>query len=149
MANYELNKINKDTGEVTGVMNIEVRAYPIGDPKGSTKGYASVTIDDMFGIHGLAIKEGKNGLFVSMPQTQDANRQYRDVAHPITKEGREALQGAVLKEFGIALDAMVAQKESTVQKLRDAANAMKGQPDLPPTPTKETTKQSKRGEPEL
>jgi hypothetical protein len=36
MANYEINKVNKDTGEVTGVMNIEVRAYPIAEPKGNT-----------------------------------------------------------------------------------------------------------------
>ena len=125
MGNLTLNKADKDTGEVLGTMNLEVRAYPIAEPKGSTKGYASVTLDGLFGAHGIAIKEGKNGLFVSMPQTKDAKGEYRDIFHPTTSEGRTALQNSILSEFSVALDAMVTQKESTVQKLRDAASAAK------------------------
>ena len=125
MSNLALNKVDKDTGEVTGTINLEVRAYPIAEPKTSTKGYASVTIDGMFGAHGISIIEGKNGLFVAMPQTKDAKGEYRDIFHPVTSDGRKALQDAVLSEFGIALDELVTQKESTVQKLRDAASAAK------------------------
>jgi stage V sporulation protein G len=148
MANYEINKVNKDTGEVTGVMNIEVRAYPIAEPKGNTKGYASVTIDDMFAAGSIAIKEGKNGLFAAMPQTRDSKGGFRDLFFPVTKEAREVLQGAALKEFGKALNEMVVQKESTVQKLRDSASAVKEQT-APPTPTIETTKPNKKNGPEL
>ena len=125
MANFELNKVDKSTGEITGKMDIEVRAYPIAEPKGSTKGYASVTVDGMFGAHGISVIEGKNGLFVSMPQTKDAKGEYRDIFHPVTKEGREALNNAVLTEFGAALDAMVEQKESTLNKIRESAKATK------------------------
>jgi stage V sporulation protein G len=127
MGNFTINKIDKDTGEITGALNCEVRAHPIAEPKGNTKGYASVTVDGLFGAHGISIIEGKNGLFVSMPQTRDGKGDYRDIFHPVTSEGRKALQDAVLTEYAAALDAMVTQKESTVQKLRDAATAAKGQ----------------------
>ena len=122
-----LNKVDKETGEITGTMNLEVRAYPIAEPKGKTKGFASVTVDDMFGAHGISIVEGKNGLFVSMPQTKDAKGEFRDLFHPVTKEGREALNGAVLAEFSVALDAMVTQKESTLNQIRESAKAAKEQ----------------------
>ena len=125
MANLSLDKVNKETGDVTGAMNLEIRVYPIAEPKGRTKGYASINIDGLFGVNGISIVEGKNGLFMSMPQTKDAKGDYRDLFHPVTSEGRIALQGAVLAEFGAALDEMVSQKESTVQKLRDAASAAK------------------------
>ena len=146
MANLTLNKVDKDTGEVTGTMNLEVRAYPIAEPQGSTKGFASVTIDGMFGAHGIAIKDGKNGLFVSMPQTKDAKGEYKDIFHPVTSEGRKALNDAVLAEFGVALDAMVVAKESTVQKMREAAAAVKEK--TAPAAGKEPKNKSKSG-PEL
>jgi stage V sporulation protein G len=125
MANFTLNKVNKDTGEITGTMDIEVRAFPIAEPKGSTKGFASVTVDGMFGAHGISIVEGKNGLFVSMPQAKDAKGEFRDIFHPVTSEGRKTLNDAVLTEFTAALDAMVAQKESTLNKIRESARATK------------------------
>ena len=125
MSNLTLNKVDRETGEITGTMNLEVRAYPIAEPKGSTKGFASVTLDGMFGAHGISIVEGKNGLFVSMPQTRDAKNEYRDVFHPVTSEGRKALNDAVLAEFSVALDAMVVQKESTLNKIRESARATK------------------------
>ena len=125
MANIELNKVNKETGEVTGTMNLEVRAYPIAEPKGNTKGFASVTIDDMFGVHGISIIEGKNGLFAAMPQTKDAKGEFRDIFHPVTSEGRKALNEAILTEFGVALDSMVEKKESALDKIRESAKATK------------------------
>ena len=145
MSYLSLNKVNKDTGEITGTMDVEVRAYPIAEPKGNTKGYASVTIGGMFGAHGISIVEGKNGLFVSMPQTKDAKGEYRDIFHPVTSEGRKALNEAVLEEFGAALDEMVTQKESTVQKLRDAASAAKEK--SAPSAAREP-KEKKKSEPE-
>jgi stage V sporulation protein G len=125
MAFLSLNKVDKDTGEVTGTMNLEVRAYPIPEPKGSTKGFASVTVDEMFGAHGISIIEGSRGLFVAMPQTKDSKGEYRDVFHPVTSESRKVLYDAVLSEFGNALDAMVVQKESALSKIRESAMATK------------------------
>ena len=146
MANFELNKVNKETGEITGTMNIEVKAYPIAEPKGSTKGFASVTIDGMFGVHGISIKDGSNGLFVAMPQTKDSKGEYKDIVHPVTSEGRKALNEAVLAEFGAALDEMVVQKESALDKIRESAKATKEK--TVPTAGKEPKEKKKSG-PEL
>ena len=79
----------------------------------------------MFGAHGISIVEGKNGLFVAMPQTRDGKGEYRDIFHPVTSEGRKALNDAVLGEFAVALDEMATQKESIIQKLRESADAAK------------------------
>jgi len=66
--------------------------------EGSLKGFASVTFEDAFVVHGLRIIEGKSGIFVSMPnrKVKDA---YKDVAHPIKKEFKEELEVAVMAEF--------------------------------------------------
>jgi stage V sporulation protein G len=146
MANLEINKTNKDSGEIMGTVSLDVRAYAIAEPKGKVKGYANVNIDGMFAVNGISIVEGKNGLFVSMPQVKDSKGEFRDVAHPVTAEGREALNKAVLSEFSVALDAMVVAKESTVQKMREAAAAAKVQSS--PAAGKEP-KGKKKSEPEL
>jgi len=146
MSNIDVNKVDKESGEITGTMSLEIRAYPIAEPKGSTKGYASVTIDGMFGAHGISIVEGKNGLFVSMPQTKDAKGEFHDIFHPVTSEGRKALNEAVLAEFSVALDAMVEQKESTLNKIRESAKNAKEQSTPAADKAKETKK--KKTEPE-
>jgi hypothetical protein len=59
-----------------------------------------------------------------------------------------AVGSADYLEIMKALNEMVVQKESTVQKLRDSASAVKEQT-APPTPTIETTKPNKKNGPEL
>ena len=127
MSNIKIHATDKETGEITGTLNLEIRAYPLAEPKGRTKGFASVNIDGVFAATGISILEGKNGLFVAMPQTRDTKGEYRDIFHPVTKESREALNAAVLETFSAELDAMVVKKESTVQKMREAAAAAKEQ----------------------
>ena len=139
MGNYSFNKVDKETGEVTGTMSLEVRAYPIAEPKGVTKGYASVTIDGMFGAHGISIVEGKNGLFASMPQTKDAKGEYRDIFHPVAAGLREQLNAAVLTEYGGALDDLAMKQESTLAKIRETSAALKDRP-AADTPEKHKSK---------
>jgi len=147
MGKHKINKVDKETGKVTGSLNIEVRAFPIAEPKGAVKGYANVNIDDVFALNGLSIREGKNGLFVSMPQTRDGKGDYRDIFHPTTTEGRNALQSAVLTEFGIALDDMVASKESALNKIREAA-AIAKQKAIPTVEGNTGEKTVKKSQPE-
>ena len=124
----KINKIDKETGEITGAMSLEIRAYPFPEPKGKTKDFASVSIDGVFGVHGISVIEGKNGLFVSMPQTKDAKGEYRGTFHPVTSDGRRILNNAALSEYAAALDALVTEKEPTLAKLREGANAAKERP---------------------
>ena len=114
--------------EKTSDTKVEARAYPIAEPKGNTVAFASVTIDDKFAVHGLRVVNGEKGLFVAMPQTRDAKGDYRDVAFPTTAELRKQISDTVLNEYAVALDDLVAKRESTVDKLREAAKAAKERP---------------------
>lgn len=80
----------------------EVRVFKLGNQESTLKAFASITIDDAICITGIRIVEGKNGLFMSMPQSKDNEGEYHDVAFPITKEAREAIQDAVLDEYEAA-----------------------------------------------
>lgn len=65
----------------------------------NTKGFASVTFDDLLCVTGITIIEGKNGLFVSMPQAKNKDNEYHDIVFPITKEGRKAITDKVIEEY--------------------------------------------------
>ena len=69
------------------------------DGQGTLKAFASVTFDGVFVVHGLRVVEGKNGLFVSMPNRQVKDGEYKDIAHPVTKEFKDELSNAVLAEY--------------------------------------------------
>ena len=63
--------------------NIDVRVFPIDEPLGKTKAFATVTLDDMAAICGIRVVQGDKGDFVSMPQSQDKDGNYHDVAFPV------------------------------------------------------------------
>ena len=114
--------------EKTETTKVEARAYPIAEPKGNTVAFASVTIDDKIAVHGLRVVNAEKGLFVAMPQTRDAKGEYRDIAFPLTASLRKQMNDTVLSEYAIALDALVVKRESTVDRLREAAKAVKERP---------------------
>lgn len=66
---------------------------------GKFKASASVTFDDAFVVHDFRIVEGQAGLFVSMPARKMSSGEFRDIAHPVTSEFRETVQGAVLQAY--------------------------------------------------
>lgn len=69
------------------------------DGQGTLKAFASVTFDGVFAVHGLRVVEGRNGLFVSMPNRQVKDGEYKDIAHPVTKDFKDELSNAVLAEY--------------------------------------------------
>jgi stage V sporulation protein G len=75
---------------------IEARVYPLADPKGNTKAFASVAVDDLIVIRGIRVVEGKNGLFVTMPQSQDKEKNYHDIAFSVSADLRKAINKSVL-----------------------------------------------------
>ena len=70
----------------------------IKDPKGSVKAFASLTIDDSFAVNGIKIIEGKNGMFISMPQ-EKRGEDYHDLCFPVTKEAREQIINCCLDAY--------------------------------------------------
>lgn len=68
----------------------------------NVKAIASANIANAFAIHGLMVCDSQKGLFVSMPTSKyekNGQTQYSDVFHAITKEARDALNGAVLEAY--------------------------------------------------
>lgn len=56
----------------------------VNSDKTSKLAYASITLDDAFVVHGLSIINGREGLFVSMPQQSyvdsEGEKKYSDTA---------------------------------------------------------------------
>ena len=75
-----------------------VKVHPVRDNK-SLLATASVTLGGCFAVQGIQVREGKNGVFVSMPQRKDAKGRYHDICFPTTAEMRRAINAAVLGEY--------------------------------------------------
>lgn len=91
-------------------MDINVRINKI-NTTGSVKATASVTLDECFGIRGVKVIEGKNGLFINMPSYKGSNGQYNDICFPTTAEFRKELADAVVEAYKLAIEQI--QKQST------------------------------------
>lgn len=65
--------------------------------------YASITLDDAFVVHGLSIINGREGLFVSMPQQSyvdsEGEKKYSDTAFPLSKDLRDSISSVVIKAY--------------------------------------------------
>lgn len=67
--------------------------------EGKMKAVASITIDSVFVVHDIKVIEGEKGLFIAMPSRKNPDGEYRDIAHPINSETRDALQTLILKAY--------------------------------------------------
>jgi len=67
--------------------------------EGKMKAIVSVTFDNEFVVHDIKIIEGQNGLFIAMPSRKMADGEFRDIAHPINSETRNAIQEVVFAEY--------------------------------------------------
>jgi stage V sporulation protein G len=78
----------------------DVRVRLVRGPESNkVRANCSVVFEGVFVVHDLRVVEGANGLFVSMPRRKTAEGEYKDVAHPITAEVREAIQKSVLEAY--------------------------------------------------
>lgn len=66
---------------------------------GKLKAVASVTFDDEFVVHDIKVIEGTKSLFVAMPSVRNAAGEFKDVAHPLKTELREAISQKVLEKY--------------------------------------------------
>ena len=67
--------------------------------EGRMKALASITLDDEFVVHDIKVIEGDNGLFIAMPSRKSPDGEYRDIAHPINSQTREAIQSIILENY--------------------------------------------------
>lgn len=63
------------------------------------KAVASVTFDDCFVVHDIKVLSSDDGEFIAMPSRKTNDGEYKDIAHPLNSETREALKQAVLSAY--------------------------------------------------
>ena len=81
----------------------EVRISPA--KGGKIRAFASIVVDDCFIVNDLRVIEGREKqLFVTMPARKARNGQMRDIAHPLNRETREAIEQRVLEEYHQAVE---------------------------------------------
>ena len=67
------------------------------------KAIASITFDNEFVVHEVRVREGKEGLVMSMPR-KERNGKFYDIAHPINQATRDKIEKAVLEAYDKAED---------------------------------------------
>lgn len=73
------------------------------------KAVVSVTFDNALVIHDIKVIEGADKLFVAMPSRKTPEGEFKDIAHPINMEMRDALEKGILEKYQTAL---VAENEA-------------------------------------
>lgn len=74
------------------------------EKEGKMKAAVSITFDNAFAVHDIKVIEGEHGLFIAMPSRRASDGEYRDIAHPINSETREAIQKIILNKYQELLD---------------------------------------------
>lgn len=93
-------------------LDFAVKVFPVQEKEGSNlRAFASIDLGGVFAVTNLRVLEGKNGAFVSMPQTKGKDDKYYDICFPTTKEMRQAITDAVLEEYSKAKDLSVEKTE--------------------------------------
>ena len=102
----------------------------VNSDKTSKLASASITLDDAFVVHGLSIINGREGLFVSMPQQSyvdsEGEKKYSDTAFPLSKDLRDSISSVVIKAYRQKIRENAAENTAT-NTAPDYGNA--------PTPT--------------
>ncbi|MCL2402243.1 MAG: SpoVG family protein [Oscillospiraceae bacterium] len=101
-------------------IKLGINVFPLEDPEGSTKAFASVNIDGLVAIRGIRVVESEEkGLFVTMPQSQDRTGLFHDVAFPLSGDLRKEISKGVLEKF--EAEKSVDRKQSLGNRLADGA----------------------------
>lgn len=80
----------------------DVRVRLVSDEK--LKAVASITIDECFVVHDIKVINGRDGLFIQMPNRKTPEGTYKDIAHPIKTELREELKKTVIDAYQAEAD---------------------------------------------
>ena len=67
--------------------------------EGRLKAIVSITLDDTIALHDIKIIEGPSRLFVAMSSRRDDNGIFRDIVHPISAQGRAAIEDNILNYY--------------------------------------------------
>ena len=69
------------------------------DGEGTLRAFCDLEIAGSFLVKGVRVVEGKNGLFVSMPQERGKDGNWYDTVLPLAKEVRQQVSEVVLGAY--------------------------------------------------
>ena len=101
-------------------MKISITTRTVSNSESSRKGFASIVFGDHFVIDKVAIVEGKNGLFLSMPTyksnsvDENDNPLFYPHCNPITKEFNESLTKWVIRAYETGQALVVNERDATL-----------------------------------
>ena len=141
-----IGKNGMDIGTDTAPLRFTVKVTPMKREDSSLRGLGRIFLEDNFVISNVKMVEGKNGMFISMPdyrteKYKDGKPVYREIAFPVTKEFREQLFGAFEQEYAVSKDAQSKGSQSQDSKSVDAPT--QDAPDAEKKQSKSTTSKSK------
>ena len=64
-----------------------------------TRAFVDIVVNEVLLIKGLKILNGRNGLFITMPQYKAGNGRSYGIVIPLTKEIREEISSVILNAF--------------------------------------------------
>lgn len=79
----------------------DVKVFIVNEDK--LRAYVTITLDACFVVRDLKVIQGTAGLFVAMPAKKRKDGTYKDIAHPLNGDMREALEKRVLEEYAKAV----------------------------------------------
>jgi stage V sporulation protein G len=63
------------------------------------KAFVNITFEGVFVVRGLKVIDGKDGLFICMPNRKLEKGGHRDVAHPVCNAFRKDIEERVLEAY--------------------------------------------------
>ncbi len=103
-ANITKDGMEFTKGDGKESMKFVVKVSPMSRENSSLKGLGRIYLNDDFVISNVKLVEGKNGMFISMPdyrteKYKDGKPVYRELVFPVTKEFREKLYSEFDKAY--------------------------------------------------
>lgn len=83
----------------TNTLEIQVQRMYRFESDRPLKAFADIIVNDAILIKGIKVLEGKNGLFVSMPQEQAKDKKWYDSVRCLTQETRDQITQVVLAAY--------------------------------------------------
>ncbi len=105
-------------------LDVSVKITP-SQKEGNLLAFANVTLGGCFAVRGIRVMNGKNGLFVGMPDRQNSKGENIEVCFPVTAEMRTALNTAVLTEYQHTMEQFADRGSKAKASVRDALQGAK------------------------
>ncbi|MBM4303928.1 MAG: septation regulator SpoVG [Deltaproteobacteria bacterium] len=93
----------------------EIKIFPVNEDK--LKAYVTIIFENCFVVRDLKIINGNTGLFVAMPSKKRKDGTFRDIAHPLNSEMRNAMEKQILKSYEEELKKMTVAAHKSMEAL--------------------------------